>query len=101
MTEPAPPFDIVHNVGAHRFEATIGGKLCHADYRRVGDTLQLTYTEVARGLEGRGIAGRLVQAALDYAQANDLTVIPLCSYVRAYMQRHPETHAVLAPSARV
>ena len=101
MTAPAPPFDIVHNLRANRFEASVGGKLCRADYRRVGDTLHLTYTEVARGLEGRGIAGSLVQATLDYAQANGLKVIPLCSYVRAYMRRHPATHALLAASARV
>ena len=35
-------------------------------------------------------------AALDHARANGLKVSPLCSYARAYMQRHPETLPLLA-----
>lgn len=101
MNHATPPLAIVHNLAAHRFEATVEGKLCHADYRRVGDTLHLHYTEVPPPLEGRGIASELVQAALDYAEANQLTVMPLCSFVRAYMRRHPQTHALLASGTRV
>jgi len=37
-----------------------------------------------------------VQALLDHAQAHGLKVLPLCSYARAYMRRHPETAALLA-----
>lgn len=93
--------DIVHNLAAQRFEATVDGDLCRADYRRVGDTLHLVHTEVPPPHEGRGIAGALVQAVLDYAAGNHLKVVPLCSYVRAYIRRHPETHALLSPGARV
>jgi DNA-binding MurR/RpiR family transcriptional regulator/predicted GNAT family acetyltransferase len=76
MNRATPPLAIVHNLAAHRFEANVEGKLCHADYRRVGDTLHLHYTEVPPPLEGHGIAGELVQATLDYAEANQLTVMP-------------------------
>lgn len=93
--------DIVHNLVAHRFEATVQGQLCRADYRRVGDTLHLVHTEVPPPLEGQGIAGALVQAALDYAADNGLKVMPLCSYVRAYIRRHQEFHALLSPGARI
>ena len=96
-TEP----DIVHNLQEHRFEATVDGRLCRTDYRRVGDTLHMLHTEVPPQLEGRGIAATLVQAALDYAAGNNLKVVPSCSYVRAYMRRHPQTQALLAPGARV
>jgi predicted GNAT family acetyltransferase len=101
MNDSPPPFVIVHNLSAHRFEASTPQGLAHADYRRVGDTLHLVHTEVPEGIEGRGIAGQLVQAALDYAAANRLRVAPLCSYVRAYMRRHPDTHSLLAPGSRV
>ena len=93
--------DIVHNLAAQRFEATVDGDLCRADYRRVCDTLHLVHTEVPPPHEGRGIAGALVQAVLDYAADNRLKVVPLCSYVRAYIRRHPETQALLSPGARV
>ena len=101
MNDPTPPLPIVHNLAHARFEAHVGGGLAHVDYHRVGDTLHVTHTEVPPAAEGRGVAAALVQAALDYAADNGLRVMPLCSYVRAYMRRHPETQALLAPAARV
>lgn len=97
----APTVPIVHDLERGRFEATLPAGLAHADYRRVGNSLHMMHTEVPRAVEGRGIGGELVQAALDYADANGLTVMPLCSFVRGYMRNHPETHRLLAPSARV
>lgn len=94
MTDATPP--IVHNAAAQRFEVRIDGWLCRCDYRQVDGVMQLVHTEVAPALEGRGIAARLVQAALDHAQAQGLKVQPRCSYVRVYMQRHPNTQSLLA-----
>ncbi len=91
------PFEVVHNASASRFEARIEGLLCRADYRLDGRVMRIFHTEVAPALEGRGIAATLVRAALDHAAANGLKVAPQCSYVRAYMRRHPETHELLAP----
>jgi predicted GNAT family acetyltransferase len=94
-------FDVVHNETAGRFEAQLPEGLCRADYRRVGNTLQMVHTEVPAQARGRGAAGRVVGAALDYAQAHGLKVMPLCSYVRGYFQRHPERRDLLAPGSRV
>lgn len=87
---------IVHNAQAGRFETRVDGWLCRCDYRVADGVMQLLHTEVAPLLEGRGIAARLVQAALDHAQAQGLKVAPRCSYVRAYMKRHPRTLSLLA-----
>jgi hypothetical protein len=89
-------YTIEHNTAAGRFEARIDGWLCHCDYRLIDGVLHLVHTEVAPALEGRGIAAALVRAALAWAQQQGLTVLPRCSYVRAYMQRHPETNALRA-----
>ncbi len=90
------PLEIVHNAGESRFEARVDGWLCRCDYRMHDGVMQLVHTEVAPALEGRGIAARLVGAALAHAQASGLKVQPRCSYVRVYMKRHPETAALLA-----
>ncbi len=95
------PIEVVHNAPASRFEARVQGMLCRADYRLDGNVMRIFHTEVAPALEGRGIAAALVRAALDYADANGLQVAPQCSYVRAYMRRHPDTHALLAPGAAI
>ena len=86
-----------NNVEASRFEATVDGHLCVCDYRRRGDVLLLTHTEVPPELAGRGIAAALVAQALAWARAQGLKVRPLCSYVAVYMRRHGETQDLLAP----
>jgi len=84
------PIDVRHNIVAQRFEATVAGKLCRADYRRSGNELQMIHTEVPVEARGRGIAAELVRAAFAYADEERLDVVPLCSYVRAFLRRHPE-----------
>jgi uncharacterized protein len=83
-------FTIEHLADRGRFQAVIDGSRCVADYRVADGTMFITHTEVPPRLEGRGFAGRLVQAAVAEAQARGLKVEPLCSYARAYMHRHPQ-----------
>jgi len=87
---------IEHLPDRGRFQAVVEGRPCVADYQLRDGVIAITHTEVPPPLEGRGIAGALVQAVLDHAQANGLKVLPLCSYARAWMQRHPETAPLLA-----
>ena len=82
---------VVHNEAATRFELRVQGQLCVAQYHLIDGVMWLTHTEVPPAIEGRGIAARLVRAALDHARALGLKVKPACSYVRSYMRRHPET----------
>jgi predicted GNAT family acetyltransferase len=98
-TVPAATVDVRHNTAASRFEAEADGGLARADYRLHDGVMRLVHTEVPRASEGRGIAGQVVRAALDYARANGLRVMPACSYVRAYMRRHPDTQDLLADTA--
>lgn len=99
MPTPAAPPAVRHNADAQRFETTVDGALARADYRLQGGTMWLVHTEVPPSLEGRGIAGALVAAALAHARAEGLRVEPACSYVAGYMRRHPETQDLLAPGA--
>ena len=89
----SPP--IVHNPAAQRFEAVLDGEVARVDYRIADGVMRLVHTEVPPAHEGRGIAGALVRAALEHARAGGLRVLPRCSYVHSYMQRHPETHDLL------
>lgn len=87
--------EIRHNAAQSRFEATVEGLLCRADYRRVGDVLRVHHTEVPPSLEGRGIAGELVKEMFAHAARNGLRIDPVCSYVRAWARRHPEVERLL------
>lgn len=88
--------EVTHNAAQSRFQAEVEGLLCVADYRLAGDVMQMTHTGVPPQLEGRGIASKLVQAAVDHAKANGLRIAPWCSYVDAWMRRHPETASLRA-----
>jgi predicted GNAT family acetyltransferase len=73
-----------------RFELVVDGHPAFLTFRQEEDRITLVHTEVPEALEGRGLGGRLVQTALDYARTNDLTVVPHCPYVKSYLERHPE-----------
>lgn len=87
---------VLHNPQASRFEAHVDGLLCVADYSLRGNTITFTHTEVPPSLQGRGIARAIVRAALEWCANEKLRVVPACSYVRRYIQRHPETQPLLA-----
>ena len=89
-------FQVVHQPEAQRFEAKVEGQLSVADYELHDKVMHMTHTIVPPALQGRGIAAALVKEALAYAREHGLKINPLCSYVRVYMQRHPETQALLA-----
>ncbi|HEX7385781.1 MAG TPA: GNAT family N-acetyltransferase [Castellaniella sp.] len=81
---------IIHNEAAHRFETTQEGHLCVLDYALDGSLADYCHTGVPPAVGGRGIAADLTRAALETARARGWKVKPSCSYVAAYVQRHPE-----------
>ena len=87
---------VTHNAGSQRFEATVDGQLCVADYQLRGNVMWMTHTGVPAAVGGRGIAAELVRVALAWAEEKGYTVEPSCSYVEVYMRRHPETLKLLA-----
>jgi predicted GNAT family acetyltransferase len=82
--------DVVDNTDASRFELPEDGWLAELIYHIRGDRLVLIHTEVPVELEGRGIGGRLVTAAIDRAVREGLTLVPLCPFARGWLERHPE-----------
>jgi hypothetical protein len=81
---------VTDNQPGSRFELTADGLASGLSYRRNGNRLVLIHTGVPAELEGRGIGGRLVAAAVDRAAREGLTVVPLCPFARGWLERHPE-----------
>ena len=81
---------IRHEGDRQRFVVEVDGHEGFVEYEREGDVLVVVHTVVPPEIGGRGIAGKLVKAALDHARAEGLQVLPRCSYTDAYMRRHPE-----------
>jgi len=91
---------VTNNTAAQQYEARIGGHVAFLEYAREGNRLVLIHTEVPKPLEGRGIAGKIVKAALDDARAQHLEVIPQCPYVASYIKRHQDYLDLVPPDRR-
>ena len=81
---------VTHNIAAKRFEVSIDGKIAFSKYLLAGEKFIIEHTEVPVELEGKGIAGRIVLTALDYARAQKLKVMPLCPFTAGFIHKHPE-----------
>jgi predicted GNAT family acetyltransferase len=86
---------VTDNAEASRFELTSDGQLAELAYRRRADRLVLVHTEVPQAMGGQGVGGQLVEAALRRAAAEGLTVVPLCSFARSWLERHPDAAAAV------
>jgi hypothetical protein len=82
---------VIQNTAHSRFELEQEGLISVANYRLNGEVIVITYVGVPEPLRGQGLAGRLAAAVVDYARENGLKIRPVCSYMAAYMRRHPET----------
>ena len=67
-------------------------------YGRKDGRLVFHHTEVDQTVEGHGLGSTLVAGALDDVRAQGLTIVPLCPFVRKYLQRHPEYADLVAGS---
>ena len=82
--------EVLHKQEQSRFEILIGEYVAELDYRVRDGVITFTHTGVPPALEGNGIGSIIVRAGLDYAREQGYKVVPLCSFVDAYMRRKPE-----------
>jgi predicted GNAT family acetyltransferase len=88
---------IEDNADEERYEARLGTELVgFIVYRERPGRITLVHTEVFPEWEGQGIASRLVAGALDDIRRRGLTLVPVCAFVRSYLERHPEYSDLLA-----
>lgn len=90
------PIHLTHDAAGDRFVARIDGVEAENSYSIHERVMTITHTRVPEAIAGRGIAGALTAAALEYARARGLTVVPQCAYVAAYVGKHPEYAALVA-----
>ncbi|MCC8536958.1 GNAT family N-acetyltransferase [Xanthomonas axonopodis pv. poinsettiicola] len=85
-----------HDPTQQHFVVDADGHRAELVYRRDSAGMTITHTLVPEAIAGRGIAAALVEAALEFARASGLKVVPACSYAQAYMRRHPQFQDLLA-----
>lgn len=103
ISDPSTPISVVNNEAGHRYEAWLGGALAGVSVYTLDDGLiTFTHTEVADAFEGKGVASRLIRAALDDVRVvGARKVRPLCPFVKAFVQRHADYQDLLDAQDRL
>ena len=74
----------------HRYEVHLDGELAgFAVYHRRGGRAYFVHTEIDPRFEGKGLGSALAKGALDAERALGEPVVPLCPFIRSYIDRHP------------
>lgn len=81
-----------------RFEMTCDGQPAgKMDYMKTSDDkITITHTEVNGEFGGKGLGGKLVETAVDYAMENNLKIVPACSFARHILEKDASYKDVLA-----
>ena len=89
MTEP----QVKNNQEQGRFQIELDGDTAVLEYRVEGEKIIMPHTQVPSAHRGKGYGEQLARAALDYAREQSLEVVPLCPFVKAFIESHPEYQA--------
>lgn len=74
-----------------RYELRVDGEpVGFAAVERHAGAVAFTHTQIDPSSGGHGYGSALVKSALDDVVARGERIIPLCSFVSAYLRRHPE-----------
>lgn len=88
--------NIRHDQAQSRFESDHEEPAVLAYDKKADGTLDLHHTTVPPSLEGQGVGSQLVRYVIDHARAEGVKIIPTCSFVRGWLDRHPDQADVVA-----
>lgn len=83
--------EVMDQPDRERYEIRVGGELAgFADYVLTPGMITFTHTEIDKSFEGKGIGSALTRESLDDVRERGLTVLPVCPFVKGWIERHPE-----------
>ncbi len=86
-----------HDADARRYSLIIdGNEAGYAEYVETGAIREFNHTVTDPGHRGKGIAGKVVQHALDDSRATGFSIIPACPFVEGFIAKNPEYKDLLA-----
>ena len=91
-------FDKKHNTDAHRYEVWVDGELAgFAQYEQRPGEIVFVHTEVYPKFEGKGIGSQIARFGLDDVRAEgSQRVGAQCSFIKVWIEKHPDYQDLLA-----
>lgn len=89
---------IEHETGEHRgafFIRRDGKRLAEMTYTRSATVTIIDHTSVDDALRGTGAGRRLVAAAVEWARAEGIRLLPLCPFAKSVFDKTPSYADVL------
>ena len=99
MTEE---YELIDNVDGKQYEFHIREYVPYIEYMKSKNgEIYFTHTEVPIPLEGKGVGSQLVAKSLADVERQGLKLVPLCPFVAAYIQRHPEWKRIVMEGVNI
>lgn len=98
-TEAQGEFTLVAVPEKNRYEIHDGETVAgFAEYMLTPDQVVFTHTVVKREYRGQGLAEKLARFALDDAATTGKRIVPVCSYIAAFVRKNHDWDELLEPS---
>jgi predicted GNAT family acetyltransferase len=82
--------EVKHDEKKSIFYIELDGEIAYLDYAMRGNKIDLYHTYTPTQLRGKGLAGKIVEFAFNYAKENNLKVIPSCPFIPSFLAKNPE-----------
>ena len=87
---------VIDNKEMNRFETEIDDHQAIIEYSVMPNILSLNHIEVDKELAGKGVASEMTETVLLQIEQRGLKVIPICPFIKKYIQKHPEWNSIIA-----
>ena len=98
-TDSQDEFTIVSVPEQNRYELREGDTVAgFAEYQLTPDQIVFTHTVIDEAYGGRGLGSKLARHVLDDAVGTGKRIVPICSFIAAYVRKHRDWDEHLEPS---
>ncbi len=90
MKDQFKTLPLTKNENKKRFEINVNGHYAFINYEESGNKVALVHTEADPKLIGTGAGVAVVEKTLLWLDINNKSILPYCSFVFTYLQKHLE-----------
>ncbi|RFS85802.1 N-acetyltransferase [Actinomadura spongiicola] len=89
--------EIIDVAEQNRYEIRLDGEVAgFVEYEPGDGAVALIHTEVDSAYEGKGVGGSLARGVLDDLRARGLSAVPVCPFIKRWIEKHPDYQDVVA-----